>query len=177
MNETQSPAGEGRGGLLGLGPAVWLATGGWVGFAPLAPGTVGALWGLPLAWGLGRLPLWAQVVLVVVLAAGGVPLCTAAVRRLGKGKDPGAIVFDEIVSMPMTFFLVPMDGAWVIVIGFLLNRAFDIIKVPPAKRLERLPEGLGIMADDWMAGVYSCLALHAVRGLGVVEWLAGGVGA
>ncbi len=49
-----------------------------------------------------------------------------------------------------------------LIVGFALHRLFDISKVPPARQLEQLPEGLGIMADDWAAGVYSCLALHAI---------------
>jgi phosphatidylglycerophosphatase A len=53
-------------------------------------------------------------------------------------------------------------------VGFALHRFFDIAKVPPARQLERLPEGLGIMADDWAAGVYSSLTLHAILWTG---WL------
>lgn len=151
-------------------PAVWAATGLGFGLSPVAPGTVGALWGLPLAWGLGQTPLWVQLAVIVVICLLGIPLCTRAARDLGGKKDPGAIVWDEIVSMPITFLLVPMTSPAVVIVGFLLNRVFDISKPPPARQLERLPDGLGIMADDLAAGVYSCGVLHLLLALG---WIPG----
>ncbi len=151
-------------------PILWLATGFGFGYSPLAPGTLGALWGLPLAAAMVHVPsvgpieaIWVQVFVIVVLCGLGVPLSTAAARRLGGAKDPQAVVYDEIASMPITFFLVPaaqMSMPLVIAVGFLLNRVFDITKPPPCRQLERLEGGLGIMADDWASGVYSCLALH-----------------
>jgi len=147
-------------------PAVFLATGFWAGRMPVAPGTFGALWGLPLAWAISLISSeWIQALVIVAICAAGVPICTAAARRMGGKKDPGAIVLDEIASLPITFFLVPHE-AWrqplIVLIGFALHRLFDITKIPPARQLERLPTGLGIMADDWAAGVYSCLVLHAI---------------
>lgn len=148
-----------------LGWTVWLATGSWIGLIQWMPGTFGTLWGMPLAWGVCLLPVWAQILAILAVGILGIPLCTAAVRKLGGPKDPGCIVFDEIASLPITFFLVPLNqpnaNLWSVMIsGFLLHRLFDITKPPPARQLEHLPEGLGIMADDWAAGVYSCLALH-----------------
>ena len=142
---------------------VLIASGLGLGFSPIAPGTVGTLWGLPLAWGISHIPsLPGQVIVIAVLLAVGVPLCTQAARRLGT-KDPGAVVWDEIATVPITFFLVPVESMSrvnVLVAGFVLHRIFDISKLPPVKQLERLPEGLGIMADDVAAAVYSCIALH-----------------
>lgn len=149
---------------LRLGIVVWLATGMWLGLMPFAPGTIGALLGLPLAWGVGLLSEpWARAALIVVICIVSVPICTLAVRRLGRSKDPGCIVLDEIASLPITFFLVPMDGVAIVVAGFVLHRVFDIVKPPPARQLEHLREGWGVMADDWSAGVYSCLLLHLLR--------------
>lgn len=145
-----------------LGPAVFFATGFWVGFCPIAPGTVGSLWGLLLAWGLCSRAWWVQLGVVLLLFAVGIPLCTAAAARLGKGKDPGSIVWDEMVTLPLTFFLVPMTSLWIVIAGFALHRLFDITKPPPARQLERLPKGLGIMADDVAAGIYSNLVLHGL---------------
>lgn len=152
------------------GLAVWAATGGWVGFLPGAPGTWGALVGLPLAWGLGRLPVAANTAITVLICLAGVPICTAAARRLGGKKDPGVIVLDEIASMPLVFFLVPIDSWLVALAGFGLHRLFDIWKPPPARQLEALPEGLGIMADDWIAGIYANLALRLVLWLVPASW-------
>ncbi len=147
--------------------SVFLATGAWVGLVPFAPGTFGTLWGLPLAWGVGKLPeLW-QIATIVALAAIGIPLCTDAARRMGGVKDPGSIVFDGIASLPMTFFMIPMNGVGVVVAWFVLHRVFDISKPPPARAFERFPAGLGIMADDWIAGLYSNLALRLLLWAGV----------
>jgi phosphatidylglycerophosphatase A len=153
------------------GPAVWLATGFWVGFCPVAPGTVGTLLGLPLAWGLSFLHVAVQIAVLAILSLAGIPLCTAAARELGL-KDPGSIVFDEIVSLGMTFLWVPISPVTLIA-GFLLHRLFDIAKPPPIRRLERLPEGLGIMADDLLAGIYANIVLHLLLWLGVFERLGG----
>jgi phosphatidylglycerophosphatase A len=143
-----------------LGPAVWLATCGWVGLLPFAPGTWGALVGVPLAWGIGLLPFTAQLALDVVICLLGVPVCTAAVRRLGGPKDPGCIVLDEAASLPIAFLGLPLVSWQTALAGFLLHRLFDISKPPPARQLEALPAGWGIMADDWAAAVYANLALR-----------------
>ena len=148
-----------------LGVAVWLATGGGIGFIRWAPGTFGTLLGLPLAWGISRLPLGAGAAAIVALILLGVPICSRAAKRLGR-KDPGAVVWDEIAAVPVTFFLVDLDRsagalAGLLALGFVLFRIFDILKPPPAPWLERLPDGWGIMADDLAAGIYACLCLHA----------------
>ncbi|MCE9605692.1 MAG: phosphatidylglycerophosphatase A [Planctomycetia bacterium] len=141
--------------------AVVLATGFGIGYFRKAPGTWGTLLGLPLAWAIGQLPTTAgQVVSIIAVCWLSVPVATLAGRQLGRGKDPGCIVIDEIASVPITFFLLPMSSPTVVVVGFLLNRLFDITKPPPARQLEHLPEGWGVMADDWAAGVYSNLALR-----------------
>jgi len=155
------------------GLTVWLATGLGVGFVPIAPGTAGAVLGVLLAWGLGRLDLAIQVPILLALCAIGVPICTRAARDLGGRKDPGSIVLDEIASVPITFLAVPLDSLTVVVAGFALHRLFDVTKPPPTRAIERLPEGLGIMADDWMAGVYSNIALHLMIFLGPTGWFSG----
>ncbi|MBX3412000.1 MAG: phosphatidylglycerophosphatase A [Pirellulales bacterium] len=156
------------------GWVLWLASGSYFGFAPFASGTFGALWGLPLAWAIAMLQgLPLQGAVIVALCLAGIPLSSAAARRLGGLKDPGYVVFDEIVSMPITFLAIPFERWEVIAAGFLLNRVFDIVKPPPARQLERLPDGLGIMSDDWIAGIYSNLALHLLLWSGVLPRLFG----
>ena len=81
------------------------------------------------------------------------------------------MVWDEIASMTITFFLVSqtdMNRWTVLLAGFVLHRIFHISKLPPLNRLERLPAGLGVMADDWMAGVYSCVSLHLLLKSGIL---------
>ena len=166
---TRPRAADWRGKPLYVQLIMWVATGAGVGLAPLAPGTLGALWGLPLAWAIHQIPavgpvppLATQALAILIACGAGVPVCTVAARQLGH-KDPGAVVWDEIASMPITFFLIPPEAMrWpaVLVVGFALHRLFDITKPPPARQLERLPRGWGVMADDWAAGVYACAALH-----------------
>jgi phosphatidylglycerophosphatase A len=126
-----------------------------------APGTVGsAVWGLPLAWAIGQLPgVGWQLAAILAVNLIGIPLATAAGRALGGEKDNQAIVWDELATVPVVFLLVPLASWQVALAGYALHRLLDITKPPPARQLERLPEGLGVMADDWMASVYACALL------------------
>lgn len=141
--------------------AVLVCSFGYVGFFPIAPGTAGSAAGLVVylicRW-LGlphfEFPLIAALFVVGVLAGG------AAEKALG-GVDPGPVVIDEVMGMLMTLFLIPVNWAGLI-LGFVLFRIFDVIKPYPARRFERFPGGLGIMADDAMAAVYANLLLHGV---------------
>ena len=143
--------------------AVWLATGLGLGFSPIMPGTVGTLWGLPLAWGLATyFPAWGQATITAILVSVGVPLCARAARDLGGKKDPGSIVWDEIASFPIVYWGHAVTP-WSLGLGYLLHRVFDISKPPPTRRLERLPGGWGIMADDVMAAVFANFGLWIVR--------------
>lgn len=148
-------------------PAVWLATGFGLGVVTCAPGTVGtAALGLPLAWAISLVPgVGWQILAIAVLFLIGVPLATAAGRALDGQKDNQSIIWDEIVTMPVVFLLVPLTNWKVALAGFLMHRLFDITKPPPASQLERLPEGLGVMADDLMAAIYACLALAGLAWL------------
>jgi phosphatidylglycerophosphatase A len=149
--------------------AAFLATGFGVCRVVPAPGTIGtALFGVPFAWAVGQLPgIGWQTVASVAAFLVGVPLTTAANRALGGGKDHSSIVWDEIASVPIVFLFVPMTNWRIALAGFVLHRIFDITKMPPAAQLERLPEGLGIMADDSMAAIYACAALA------LLNWLDG----
>ena len=137
-----------------------LATGLGTGSIPKAPGTFGSLLGLALAWGIGHLSFWSQVVAAAGVFLVGIPICERGARLLGL-KDPGAVVFDEIAAFPTLFLFVPFGPASA-VLGFLLFRVFDITKPWPACRLEKLPGGLGIMADDLMAGIYAGAGLWCI---------------
>lgn len=137
--------------------ALAIATTGGVGYAPIAPGTFGSAAGLAIWWFLPKtLPV--QLVAIVVLFALGSWSGTVAEEHFHK-QDPGHVVLDEVMGMFITLLLNPVGwkGA---VAGFFLFRLFDIIKPPPARALERLPGGAGIMADDAMAAVYANLVLR-----------------
>ena len=152
--------------------SLWIATGLGFGFAPQAPGTVGAIWGIPLTLLLMRIPnVYGQLVALAMLYAVGVPICSSAAKTLGK-KDPGEVVWDEIATVPIVFLLVEsrlVSRPEILLLGFAMHRLFDISKPPPVRNLERLPDGLGIMSDDVAAGIYGCLALHLI--LWAIPWL------
>jgi phosphatidylglycerophosphatase A len=130
-----------------------------VGYVPLAPGTFGSAAGLVL-WAVLPQTAVAQGTAILVTFALGSWCGTVAERHFGR-TDPGPIVVDEVMGMLVTLFLHPVGwiGAGT---AFLLFRGFDILKPFPANRLERLPGGLGVMADDGMAAVYANLALWAL---------------
>lgn len=141
--------------------ALFIATCGYVGYAPIAPGTFGAAVGLVLLWAVrsvGDASL--EVVVIISLVVLGVWSATVAEHHAGK-TDPGIVVIDEAAGMLITMFLVPATTA-ALVVGFVLFRALDILKPWPARRLERLQGGRGIMADDIMVALYGNLAMHGL---------------
>ena len=113
--------------------------------------------------GVTRLGPWgvASVFAAMVL---GVPLGTWAEKRWGK-KDPGPFVIDEVAGYFTALFRVhgPSPGIAELLVAFFVFRVFDVVKPAPARRLENLPGGLGIMIDDIVAGLYSLLAVGAYR--------------
>lgn len=137
-----------------------MATGLGSGYAPVAPGTAGSLVGLLLFWPLSRLPVAVQAAVLVVGFLVGSAASTRVAARLGR-KDPGLVVVDEVVGMWVTLLGLPF-GPLTAGVGFLAFRVMDILKPFPAGRLEGLPAGWGIMADDVMAGVYANLLVRLV---------------
>jgi phosphatidylglycerophosphatase A len=139
-----------------------LATALGAGYAPVAPGTWGSAVGL-LLWFVLPPSAWTQALAIALVVAAGAWSAGVAERHFGK-TDPGQVVIDEVAGMLVTLFLNPVGWPWAVG-GFVLFRAADIVKPFPARRLERLPGGLGIMADDVMAGIYANLALRAILAL------------
>jgi phosphatidylglycerophosphatase A len=136
-----------------------VATAGYAGYFPLAPGTVGSVVGLlvyGVVWWSGSRAV--ELGLIAALFALGVWAGTTAERYFG-GIDPGPVVIDEVVGMLMTLLWIPVSLS-AAAAGFLLFRIFDVIKPFPAGRLERLHGGLGVMADDAMAAVYANVSLR-----------------
>ena len=147
-----------------------------VGYLPLAPGTWGSLLGVAIFLSWRALSLRASeafkagpqyetlytaslLILIAIITLAGVWAATRVEKLLGR-KDPGKVVVDEVAGQLITFLFVPIAAAlnwWIMVAGFLLFRLFDIWKPYPARRLEALESGLGIMADDLVAGAYAAI--------------------
>jgi len=134
-----------------------VATGLGVGFIPFAPGTFGSVLGLAL-WFLLPQSLPVQIGAILLVFAVGAWSSSVTERRLNR-TDPGPVVIDEVLGMWVTLAGIP-SGWSASLMGFFLFRLFDVIKPYPANRLERLHGGVGVMADDAMAGLYANLALR-----------------
>jgi phosphatidylglycerophosphatase A len=135
-----------------------IATGLGSGYAPIAPGTAGSLVGLLLFWPMAGVPFVWLAAAIVALFFVGVVAATAVATQVGL-HDPGIVVVDEVIGMWVTLALVPFTPLTA-ALGFLLFRLMDIVKPFPARDLEHLPGGWGIVADDVMAGIYANLALR-----------------
>jgi phosphatidylglycerophosphatase A len=159
-----------------------------VGYAPIAPGTMGSLVGVGLYLLLRSATLrlvysyagvnsflrydpgiaFVAVELVVITVVTLVGIWAASrVEQLEGKKDPGKVVIDEVAGqlialLPVT--LLPTWRVWII-LGFLLFRAFDIVKPYPVRQLESLPSGMGIVVDDLGAGAYAAVVLAVLYAL------------
>ena len=141
--------------------ALLLATVLGAGYSPVAPGTAGSLVAVVIALAL-RLPPWQYAVLAAILFAPAVWAAGIAADTVGK-KDPGIVVIDEVIGQWISIAGAATLNWKTALAAFALFRLFDIWKPAPVRQLEALPGGLGINADDAMAGLYAALVL----------WLAG----
>jgi phosphatidylglycerophosphatase A len=147
--------------------ARWVAIWFGCGRSPAGPGTAGSLAAALIAWALGHWaawPPWTIALLGVALILPGIWAATVTARSEGK-KDPGIVVVDEVVGQWITFAGATAVHWPSVLAAFLLFRIFDIWKPPPVRQLERLPEGIGIVADDAFAGVYGAIVLYFVSRL------------
>ena len=149
---------------------IGLATLGPLGRFGRAPGTIGSIAGLGFyAVFFHKLGPISFIFFTALAAYFAMGICDEAERRLG-ARDPGMIVLDEFVAIPLVFFgmngyggLVAQHGGWPVLLGgFVLFRIFDILKPFGIDRLQNLPGGLGCVADDLAAGVASCICLHLI---------------
>jgi phosphatidylglycerophosphatase A len=112
-----------------------------------------------------RMPVVIGLVFLVVLI--GIPSATAVARDSGI-KDPQFVVIDEVAGQLVALISAPF--AWKsFLAGFILFRVFDILKPPPVRQLEALPEGAGIVLDDIAAGIYALVAMHLLMHFGLLE--------
>lgn len=144
--------------LLIASAARWLATAFGSGYAPLAPGTFGSAVGLLLFWPLAAAswPVQAAICAVVFVVGAGAAF---RVAREVACADPGLVVVDEVVGMWITLVGIPLSP-FTAAAGFLFFRAMDVLKPWPARSLESLAGGWGIMADDVAAGIYANLLVR-----------------
>jgi phosphatidylglycerophosphatase A len=148
-----------------------IATSFGAGFSPVAPGTMGTLTAIPLAWALSRLDGWVFIVATVAVTAIGTWAASRFIAASGTHDDQ-RIVVDEVAGYLVTLLLV--TKTWVhLILAFFLFRLFDIWKPPPVRQVdEHVMGGLGVMADDLAAGIYGMLVLLALDRFGVTARLA-----
>ena len=148
-----------------------------VGYLPLAPGTWGSLVGVGIylllryfALNLGHSTfLFLESASIVIITLAGI-WAASQTERITARKDPGKVVVDEVAGqlislLPIT--LVPLWLSWKpwVIVSFILFRFFDIVKPYPARQMERLHGGLGIMCDDLVAGVYAAVVVLVAIGV------------
>ena len=142
-----------------------------IGYLRPGPGTWGSAATVFLWWLLARsiAPAWQPwlpVLLAVTAVLAGIPAATRVARASGV-KDPQFVVIDEVAGQLITLIAVPI--AWKsLLLGFILFRGFDIVKPPPVRSLERLPEGTGIVIDDVAAGLYGLAVMQLVLHFGLL---------
>jgi phosphatidylglycerophosphatase A len=150
---------------------VFVATCGYLGYVPIAPGTFGSAAGLALFLAVQRTgSVTVELATIIVLFAVGIWSGTVAEHHFG-GVDPGPIVLDEVVGMLITLALLPPVTLTGAIVGFLVFRVLDVIKPWPSDGFEKLPGGLGVMADDGMAAVYGNLVMRGLILMAPAGWL------
>lgn len=139
-------------------PDYFIAFGFGSGLSPVAPGTMGTLAAIPVYLVLSKLALPIYLLVVAAFYVLGVYVCDKVSQDLGEN-DYSGIVWDEVVGYLLTMAFVPMSLVS-LVLGFILFRAFDIIKPPPIRQIEaRVAGGQGVMLDDVLAAVPAALIL------------------
>lgn len=145
-----------------------IATGFGSGYSPIAPGTAGALLAMLIWWGYSFLfshsisiPIFTFIVIVVFTIAG---IWSSSIVEKYWGEDPSRVVIDEMVGTWIALLAVPEGAHWgYMLAAFVLFRFFDIVKPLGVKKMESLPSGFGIMADDILAGIYGFITIYLYR--------------
>lgn len=131
----------------------------YMGYLPVAPGTLGSLAAVLLYYFICRNTIMMSAVILVIIILGFVT--SGRVEKIFGEKDPDEIVIDEFAGMLISLYRIPPVMGYVVT-GFLLFRFFDIVKPKPIRDLEKLKGSMGIMSDDIIAGVYTNIALQVV---------------
>mgnify|MGYP005991451539 CR=1 FL=1 len=141
-----------------------IATAFGAGYSPFAPGTAGAFLACVLIWIIEKLGWFTThslpfIILIAVCTVLGI--ISTNYLEDHWGKDPSKVVMDEVIGMWITIAFVPFTPLNLL-LGFGLFRFFDIAKPLGIRKLEQLPGGVGVMADDALAGIYSNIALQLI---------------
>ena len=156
-------------GLIPVAPGPWGSAVG-VGLYLLIRAASAPVFALAVARGWSMAPLEAfritfELVLITGITLAGTWAATRSESLLGR-KDPGVVVVDEVAGQLITFLFVPFNaGLWAIAVGFVAFRVFDIWKPYPIRRLESLESGLGVMADDVLAGAYAATLMSLLTSI------------
>jgi len=138
---------------------LFFATGLGLGYIPIAPGTWGSLLGVALVYLLMPLSTPLYILTILSFTAFSIWISTLAEKIL-RQKDPSKIVIDEISGILFSFLFVPLSWQTAI-LGFLIFRVFDIFKPYPIRKVElKFRRGMGVVLDDVLAGIYTCLVMH-----------------
>lgn len=138
----------------------FIATLGFAGYMPLAPGTAGSVLVALIYWVIGG--DWEGMVWVIILSTTFLlGIYSAGIAEKTWGKDPNRVVIDEGVGYLVTMAFLP-HNLWIVFGGLLIFRVLDISKPPPIRQVERLSGGWGIVLDDVVAGIYSNLCLRLI---------------
>jgi phosphatidylglycerophosphatase A len=124
------------------------------------------LWWLLTRWITPTWQPWAAFGLAALAVVAGIPAATQVARASGL-KDPQFVVIDEVAGQLITLIAVPVSWKSLL-LGFILFRGFDIVKPPPVRQLEQLPEGTGIVIDDVGAGLYALAVMQIVLHFGLL---------
>ena len=143
-----------------------LSSGFYSGYSPVMPGTAGTCVGVLIYRFLMPKNSYFYLTAIFILVILGIWISTKAEIIYNK-KDDQHIVIDEIIGYLVSMVLLPYNVK-IMITGFVIFRIFDWVKPYPIKKLENLNSGIGIIADDVMAGVYTCMCLHLVGRL--VSW-------
>lgn len=139
-----------------------LATGFGLGLSPVASGTVGCLLGVGIVVAIAPLAWYWQACIAVALVLAAIPICGAAEKQFEE-KDDGRIVADEYLTFPLCLLGIAwIAKPWFLVIAFVVNRALDIVKPPPAWQAQKIRGGVGVVADDVISSLYALGVNHLI---------------
>lgn len=132
----------------------------YTGYIPIAPGTFASILALPFVILLHKSTIIYLLISILVLIIG--VLCANYLAKYYKKKDDQRITIDEFLGILISFILLPKLNWYLIIIGFIVFRAFDILKIFGIRKVESMNGGWGVMFDDLLSGIYTNLILRLI---------------